>query len=117
MRPTKKPKEVKSPENTSQEPSAREVLKGLRRMALKVVQGELIGREVRATHQKSGKMVKGTIVDETRDTLVVEHAKKMKTLIKDQHDLEFLEGDHTVKIKGSLIARRPEDRLKIKIRW
>lgn len=96
------------------------------------MQGELIGRTVRATPHKGGTPVKGRIVDETRDTLVVETCrgrqagqakldaetkKKHVRLIKGQYTFEFLTGNRRIRVNGSLIARRPEDRLKIKIRW
>lgn len=98
--------------------SARKRLDLLRNEALSIVQGELIGRTVTATPQKGGASVKGRIVDETRDTLVVEKTKTRQVrLIKEQHTFEFVSGNRRIRIKGSLIARRPEDRLKIKIRW
>ena len=83
-----------------------------------MVQGELIGRSVTATPSKGGASVKGKIIDETRDTLVVEKTKKKHVrLIKEQYTFEFVSGNRRIKVNGSLIARRPEDRLKIKIRW
>lgn len=108
------------PQDKKQMPSAsaRKRLDALRDEALSIVQGELIGRAVTATPHTGGAGVKGKIVDETRDTLVVEKTDgKQARLIKGQHTFEFVSGDRRIRIKGSLIARRPEDRLKIKIRW
>lgn len=108
------------PQDKKQMPSAsaRKRLDALRDGALSIVQGELIGRTVTATPLKGGAGVRGRIVDETRDTLVVEKTDgKQARLIKRQHTFEFVGGNRRIRVNGSLIARRPEDRLKIKIRW
>lgn len=125
-------KKEEHPQDKKEITSARKRLDAIRKEALCLVQGELIGRSVTATPHKGGASVKGKIVDETRDTLVVETCrgrqasqakldaetkKKQARLIKEQHTFEFVSGKRRIKIKGSLIARRPEDRLKIKIRW
>src|SRR3990172_2075848 len=56
--------------------------------------------------------------DETRDTFVVEKDGKVRVMVaKGQHTFEFIEGRRRIKVSGSLIARRPEDRLKLKLRW
>ena len=93
-------------------------LKELRRQAMRIVQGEFIGREVLVQPHSGGDGIKGMIIDETRDTLVLERTKKRRVrVIKAQHTFEFLDGRKRIRVHGSLITRRPEDRLKIKIRW
>ena len=97
---------------------ARRRLDDLRGEALNLVQGELIGRRVKAVDDTSGVGVEGIIVDETRDTFVVEKDGKARVRVaKGQHTFEFIEGRRRIKVSGSLIARRPEDRLKLKLRW
>jgi len=97
---------------------ARKRLDKLRKQAVKVVQGELIGKSVEAIPHKGGKGIKGTIVDETRDTLVIEQSKSRRVrVVKKEHAFEFHDGNRRIRVNGALIARRPEDRLKIKVRW
>ena len=113
-----KQKKEEHPQDKKQITSARKRLDALKKEVLCLVQGELIGRSVTATPHKGGTPVKGKIIDETRDTLVVEKTgKKQVRLIKEQHTFEFVSGKRRIRVDGSLIARRPEDRLKIKIRW
>ena len=93
-------------------------LQELRREVLRLVQGEFIGRTVAAENLSDGRKTEGTIVHETRDTFLIEtEDNARKRLLKDQHVFEFLEGNRRIRVSGELIARRPEDRLKIKIRW
>ena len=61
--------------------------------------------------------INGKIVDETRDTLIVEKGQKRLRLPKENYSFEFREGNSLVRIRGSLINKRAEDRLKIKVRW
>ncbi len=97
---------------------ARKRLDKLRKQAVKIVQGELIGKTVEAIPHKGEKSIKGTIVDETRDMLVIEQSKSKRVrVVKKDHAFEFLEGKRRIRVNGALIARRPEDRLKIKVRW
>ena len=56
--------------------------------------------------------IKGTIIDETKYTLVVKDEGKVKTLMKDQVTLKIYADDHEIKVNGELLVGRPEDRLK-----
>ena len=93
---------------------ATRTLEDMRRAALRVAQGELIGRTVRALGKREGR---GVIVDETRETLVVQSAGKRVTLLKRQQVFEFSEQGAMVRVQGAMLAKRPEDRLKLRIRW
>jgi ribonuclease P protein subunit POP4 len=56
--------------------------------------------------------MEGTVVDETRETLVIERGAR-RTLPKRGNVFEFtLEDGTTVVLEGDAIAYRPEDRIK-----
>ena len=93
---------------------ATRTLEDMRRAALRVAQGELIGRTVRALGKRE---VRGVIVDETRETLVVQSGGKRVPLLKRQQVVEFSEQGAMVRVQGAMLAKRPEDRLKLRIRW
>ena len=56
--------------------------------------------------------IKGTIIDETKYTLIVKDEGNVKTLMKDQVTLKIYSDDHEIKVNGELLVGRPEDRLK-----
>jgi len=75
---------------------------------------ELIG--LRAEVVKStdpGKLgFRGRVVDETRNTIVLETARGEKRVPKSEVDLRFELEDDEIMINGSRLLFRPEDRLK-----
>lgn len=79
---------------------------------------EIIGLDanvIHATH--SGYMVKGRIVDETRNTIKIETNSSIKTLPKNCIVIELkLPSYAIVRIDGNLLISRPEDRIKKKYR-
>jgi ribonuclease P protein subunit POP4 len=82
-----------------------------------IVKHELIGLvlEVADSDNPSARGLKGTVVNETRNTLVIETAKGEKTLLKDNCTLIFsLPSGERVKIDGKVLVARPEDRVKKK---
>jgi ribonuclease P protein subunit POP4 len=61
--------------------------------------------------------VSGKTVDETRNTFTILHEGKRKIVVKDSAIFHFRFSDGTVvEIDGRLLAGRPEDRLKRRIR-
>lgn len=57
--------------------------------------------------------VSGTVMDETKNTFVIQQDGKMKNIIKDMSTFQFQFSDGTVvEIDGNLLVGRPEDRLK-----
>lgn len=73
---------------------------------------ELIGEDIEVVDSKNKSNVKvaGRIVDETKMTIKVEQAGKIKTLLKNAITIKL---KRTGKIiTGAEISRRPEDRLK-----
>lgn len=67
---------------------------------------ELIGRKTKVEY--AGKTFFGTIIDETKNTLVLETDKKRVRIIKKNSAIEI--GGRV--IPGSSIAKRPEERIK-----
>ena len=63
--------------------------------------------------------IKGTIIDETRNTLKIKvednnnlGSHHNKTLLKDQVTLKIFVDNNEIKVSGELLVGRPEDRLK-----
>ncbi len=57
--------------------------------------------------------IHGAVVDETRNTFVINYEGKMKRVVKDQAVFHFQFSDGTVvEIDGKLLVGNPEDRVK-----
>lgn len=88
-----------------------------------VFRHEFIGLTIEVTdsNHKECVGIKGKIIDETRNTLVVDTGDDEKRLIKDQVEFKlYLPEDKIVLVEGKYIVARPEDRIKKKfnkIRW
>jgi ribonuclease P protein subunit POP4 len=84
-----------------------------------LVRHELTGLLVKVADSKNpaNKGIEGTVVNETRNTLVIETRKGEKTLLKGQCTFIFeLPGGEKVKVDGEILVARPEDRLKKKLK-
>ncbi len=83
-----------------------------------LVKHELIGLEARVVDSANIYDIgaSGRIVDETRNTLVMETKKGEKTLIKDQCIFSFKIPAGWVRIEGKILVARPEDRIKKKLK-
>jgi ribonuclease P protein subunit POP4 len=85
-----------------------------------LVRHELIGLKVKIADSTNSALIglQGRVVDESRNTLTIEAKGKEKSLIKDQCVFSFLLPDKKtrVKVDGSVIVARPEDRVKKKLR-
>lgn len=75
---------------------------------------ELIGLKMEVIDSKNKNLVgiKGTIIDETKNTLVIKDQDKTRTLLKDQVTLKIFKDNHEIKVNGDILIGRPEDRLK-----
>lgn len=84
-----------------------------------IVKHELIGLVVKVEDSKnpSCRGLWGKVINETRNTLVLETSRGEKTLIKDESVfiIELPEGER-VRVDGKLLVGRPEDRVKKKVR-
>jgi ribonuclease P protein subunit POP4 len=83
------------------------------------VQGELIGlnaKVVKSTNP-SYKGITGTVIDETRNTLIIRHENKDKIIVKNVAVFHFTTQDGiVVEVDGNTILGRPEDRVKKRLR-
>jgi len=73
---------------------------------------ELIGEEIEVVEaaNKSNLTVRGTIVDETKETIIVEQKGMNKTLFKKNITFKLIKTGKI--IAGKEIAKRSEDRIK-----
>jgi len=84
-----------------------------------LIRHELIGLsvEIANSSNKFSKGIKGLVVDETKNLLVIETAKGIKKVQKKGTEFMFTISDgKRVKVNGALIAKRPEDRVKLKVK-
>ncbi len=83
-----------------------------------IIRYEFIGIHATIIGAKNKSLVglKGTIVDETKNTFVLDIGDKEKTILKEQATLMVTINGKTYKIDGLLLVGRPEDRLKKKIK-
>jgi ribonuclease P protein subunit POP4 len=85
-----------------------------------LVRHELIGLKVKIAGSTNKAMIgtEGKVVDETRNTLILEVLGKDKKFVKEQCVFSFyLPGSKNwVKVDGSILVARPEDRIKKKLK-
>lgn len=86
-----------------------------------LVRHELIGLKVRVAESTDStqEKISGTVIDETYNTLKIETKKKEKVIPKSNAVFIFtLPNRVRVRVDGSLLADRPEDRIKKKFaKW
>ncbi|MCE5296420.1 MAG: ribonuclease P protein subunit [Methanomassiliicoccales archaeon] len=74
---------------------------------------EFIGTEIEVVasgHQ--GYLMKGTVVDETKNTFTICSGGKERMVPKPGNEFQFTYVGKQIRIKGSEIQHRPEDRVK-----
>lgn len=84
-----------------------------------IARHELIGLECAVL--KSGNMkqegIRGTVADETRNTIAIMKNEKIAKVAKAGAEFAFtLPSGKRVKVEGSLLVARPENRIKMKLR-
>jgi ribonuclease P protein subunit POP4 len=80
---------------------------------------ELIGLEVRVVEstQPSHIGIEGRIINETRNTLTISHRGRDKIIAKETATFNFrLPNGSIVEIEGKNLIKRPEDRVKIRLK-
>jgi len=87
-----------------------------------IIRHEFIGLNVEVVRSPNPnyKGIKGKVINETRNTLVVLHKNQNKTIIKEAAVFHFTMPDGTiVEIDGKTIIGRPENRVKKQVtrRW
>lgn len=75
---------------------------------------ELIGLdiEVVSSKNKANIGIKGKIIDETKETLVLREGKKIKRLLKKNIIFTTIIEDKKIMIDGKILSKRPEERIK-----
>jgi len=85
------------------------------RVTSDVIREEFIGLQGKvASSQHTGYVgIRGEVMDETKNTFVIQHEDKKKIVVKDSAVFNFKFSDGTVvEIDGKLLVGKPEDRLK-----
>jgi ribonuclease P protein subunit POP4 len=84
-----------------------------------IIRSEFIGLDAKIAKSTNPSLVrmKGRVLDETRNTIVILHDGKRKTIVKGTSVFHFTLRDGTVvETDGKLLVGRPEDRVKKQIR-
>ena len=85
------------------------------RVAADIIRQEFIGTEAKIARSTHADFVgiSGQVVDETKNTFVIQHEGRKKIVVKNStvFNFQFSEGT-IVEIDGKLLVGRPEDRLK-----
>ena len=85
------------------------------RVTPSIVQHEFIGLETTVVKALNHNLlgIKGSVVDETRNTFTILHENKRKMVVKDTAVFEFVMPDRTtVEIEGKILTARSEDRIR-----
>ena len=79
---------------------------------------ELIGKELEVIDADNPTLIgiKGKVIDETKNMLIIETNNETKKLVKKQVTIKVKIEDKEIIIKGEILQGRPEERLKKKIR-
>ncbi len=84
-----------------------------------ILQSELIGLNAKVVKSSHPNYVgiEGRVINETRNTIVITHGNKNKTIVKNTAVFHFtMPSGTTVEINGKAIVGRPEDRVKKRLR-
>ncbi len=75
---------------------------------------ELIGLQCEIVNATNKSLIgcKGKIVDETRNTLIIDCDNHSKTILKEQVTLNLHIGENIIQIEGKTLVARPHERLK-----
>ena len=86
--------------------------------AERLIKGELIGLSAKVISSKNAANIglQGTVVDETKNTLVIQTSDGKKKLIKQNCVFELDAGNEKVRVEGRILAKRPEERIKLRLK-
>ena len=81
-----------------------------------IIKHELIGLKAKIvdSKNKSNIGIKGKIIDETKNTIMIESKGKKKRLFKNNITIDVHVDKKIVRINGKLLSGRPKERVKIK---
>jgi ribonuclease P protein subunit POP4 len=80
----------------------------------RIIKDELIGRHVKIKECTDPAFVNvsGMVIDETKNTFLIETEGKQKRIAKNTATFEFEYKEKKITVKGSRLIYRPEDRTK-----
>ena len=81
-----------------------------------IVKHELIGLKTKVVDSKNKANIgiKGKIIDETKNTIIIESKGEKKRLFKNNIIIDVQVNKKIVRINGKLLSGRPKERVKIK---
>ncbi len=81
-----------------------------------IVKHELIGLRAKVVDSKNKANIgiKGKIIDETKNTIIIESKGEKKRLFKNNITIDVQVDKKIVRINGKLLLGRPKERVKIK---
>jgi len=79
-----------------------------------ILKHELIGLNIKVCDAKNKHLIglEGKIIDETKNTLLIEGKDKRRRLVKSQVVLNIQFKGKMIMVNGKLLVNRPEDRVK-----
>ncbi len=83
-----------------------------------IIRDEIIGKETEITNStnKHNTGIKGTIINETKNTIQIQTNKGDKKIMKKGNTFKINYKEHNISIKGDLLIGTPEERIKTKIK-
>ncbi|MCP3681142.1 MAG: ribonuclease P protein subunit [bacterium] len=81
-----------------------------------IIKGEFIGVniEISDSKNKSDIGMKGQIVDETKNTLIIKTEEGKKTIFKDRCTIDVLLPEQRLRLEAGVLCGRPEERIRMK---
>ena len=78
---------------------------------------EIIGLKSEIIESTNNQVIglNGTVVDETKSMFTIDTTKGFKKIPKNQNKWRFTIEDSSVEIDGKLLAKRPQDRLGVRV--
>ena len=91
---------------------------GMMRNEKNIFRHELIGLrvEIRKAKNKSYNKIKGTIIDETKNSIILEKDGKRRNILKKGTIFLIHLNGKKIEMAGDMLLGRPEDRIKNKIK-
>ena len=77
-----------------------------------ILRGEFIGKQISVPSRK----IEGKIIDETKNSFLVKTGSARKRILKANSLFQIKANNSFVEVDGNIIAMKPEDRIKIKLK-
>ncbi len=82
-------------------------------IAKDILRAELIGKNMEIVESRNKSLIglKGRIIDETKNAIIIMHNGKRKMILKNHVKLVINWQDKRILVDGKMLAKRPEDRI------